>query len=234
VADDRNKASPTYAPDKLPKNFVSDGDGFSREVLPPAFPFRAASAHIAYWFPVIKTPAGKGVGFELFFFDYDSDMQLAKKTLQSDGFRWTMTVDNLLISPSRIFSIDFETMQAMAKSAGALLNEPPPNLPINVDAEKLVEEYRGNEVKADAKYKGKRIIVWGKVEKVSRDLLGNAVLWFRDGPGIFDATCRPKDKDAVLLDPGMAVAFEGTVAEKELVELRIVDCVLLAYGMPEK
>lgn len=45
-----------------------------------------------------------------------------------------------------------------------------------VSAKKLYQDYQANEVRADAKYKGKRIGCAGRVESIDKDILGNVML----------------------------------------------------------
>jgi hypothetical protein len=52
-----------------------------------------------------------------------------------------------------------------APTSKALPEEPA----ISVDAEKLAADYKNNEVAADEKYKGKRLIVAGVVESINKD-----------------------------------------------------------------
>lgn len=48
-----------------------------------------------------------------------------------------------------------------------------------LSAQKLHEEYQSNEVRADSKYKGKRIAVAGKVKSIDKDFMGDIVLKLR-------------------------------------------------------
>jgi len=56
-------------------------------------------------------------------------------------------------------------------------------LPVDVgtNGPKLFKEYEANEVRADNKYKGKRILIFGTVEAIDKDFLGNVVLKLETG-----------------------------------------------------
>jgi hypothetical protein len=50
--------------------------------------------------------------------------------------------------------------------------------PMQVTSNKLVEDYKANEVSADAKYKGKTVEITGTVETIGKDILDNPYITF--------------------------------------------------------
>jgi hypothetical protein len=62
------------------------------------------------------------------------------------------------------------TATSAASAAGTAPPEEKPK-PLVVAAEDLVAEYKANEVRADAKYKGKRVVVFGVADDIKKDVL---------------------------------------------------------------
>ena len=57
---------------------------------------------------------------------------------------------------------------------------------ITVSAKQLSDEYEVNEIKADLKYKGKYIIVYGQIQKIGNDILGKPYITIGDVEGFLD------------------------------------------------
>lgn len=86
---------------------------------------------------------------------------------------------------------------------------------IAVDTFELLEEYKNNEVRADAKWKGKRLLVAGFVGDVKKDITGNiyvAIGTKKDGGlEVPRAQCffdKEHEEKAAALNKGDAVAVE--------------------------
>lgn len=234
------KLPQTFSPEKLPDNFIKESDGFDRIVEKPEKGFFGASSEILFAFPGLKTPSGQRVGFRLFFFEYQSDLNLLQKAMQKGEFRWALTKDNLLLVLPRVMSASSAEshMKEMAKTLGAVLHEPSSALPIGVEIELLSKEFKENEIKAEAKYKDQKIIGGGKVELVRRTMTGEASLVFASGGfGLFGASClfsKEKEKDLALLETGSTAIVEGVVVGKGPATVQLNDCSLLAYKDPKK
>lgn len=227
------KLPQTYSPEKLPKDFVHEGDGLERVEDLRLAPFLSATASITFVLPRFKslqTLDGSRVGFRLMFFTYQSDMDLAQKAQSG----WTLQADNLLIAMHRLIPMEQAFAQEMAKGLGAKAIPPKSELPGLIDISTMAKAYQENEIKADAAYKGKRIIGGGRVDRVRRNIAGDPYLWFKpSGAGLFDASCRfPKEREAdlMVLEEDMGAIIEGTVEGKGPIEVQIVDCSLLGYG----
>jgi hypothetical protein len=72
---------------------------------------------------------------------------------------------------------------------------------LRVDANTYANDYEANEIAADNKYKGKKILLIGKINSINKDIGGNGYLALR-GPGMF------QDVQARLSDAGMEGAAD--------------------------
>ena len=109
---------------------------------------------------------------------------------------------------------------------------PPTQQPAPVAATDLFFAYRGNEVGADAKYKGKRIAVRGTVGLVDGHdvkLIGGAMGATGITQGFISeaVVCKvPKAKESSIIDllPGDNVVVVGTVKGKGFTDIELADC----------
>lgn len=53
--------------------------------------------------------------------------------------------------------------------------------PIEVTARQLLEDYSANEVAGDNKYKGRTLLVTGRVDEIAKDVFGSVVLYLQTG-----------------------------------------------------
>jgi hypothetical protein len=86
-----------------------------------------------------------------------------------------------------------------------------------VDAKQLLKDYKDNELRGDAQYKGKRILLVGKAGEVKRDVTGAIYLTVTSGADteIPEAQCFFDEEDATglaAISHGQLVAVTGTVA----------------------
>jgi hypothetical protein len=72
---------------------------------------------------------------------------------------------------------------------------------LRIDAHTYAKDYEANEIAADNKYKGKKILLIGKINSINKDIGGNGYLALR-GPGMF------QDVQARLSDAGMEGAAD--------------------------
>lgn len=109
---------------------------------------------------------------------------------------------------------------------GAKASPATPAVP--VDLKTLLGEYKDNEVRADAQFKGKRIQVTGKVGDVKKDILDK--IYVVVGSGIQleipRVQCHFSDEHALkaaMLSKGQDVTVKGTV-KGLMMNVRLDDC----------
>jgi hypothetical protein len=100
-----------------------------------------------------------------------------------------------------------------------------PKVEVVVSAATYYEDYDGNEVAADAKYKGKRIEISGVVKDVQKDVLGNMICNLEVGT-ILSVACQLNDAEtAASISPRTKVTLIGIGAGKSIFP-RLEDCVM--------
>jgi PBP1b-binding outer membrane lipoprotein LpoB len=100
-----------------------------------------------------------------------------------------------------------ETSAAPVKAKKPAKPEPP-KVDAMLTAAKLHKEYNANEVRADSKYKGKRLAVAGRVESIDKDFMGDIVLKLKAGNGFLDTV------SADLLDAEKSKAMDLSKGDK--------------------
>lgn len=88
---------------------------------------------------------------------------------------------------------------------------------ISVSAVQLKADYDQNEVSADQKYKGRRILVNGKIVNIGKDMLDNAyvVLSNGDANDVFNVRCMFEDENVMVsFRKGQYLKVIGTVEGK--------------------
>jgi len=84
-------------------------------------------------------------------------------------------------------------------------------------AKTLFSEYKANEVAADAKYKGKIVVINGKIQDIGKDVMDQAYIVV-GGSGLMDGvqcTFSKGENDSVAsLSKGQIVSVKGEVAGK--------------------
>lgn len=98
----------------------------------------------------------------------------------------------------------------------------------DVALEELLSTYRKNEVKADARWKGKVIKVSGKVESVGKDILDKVYVTLGDGE-FRQAQCFFTEKNAKAvadIDKGQTVTVRGRV-KGLMMNVLLEDCELV-------
>lgn len=65
--------------------------------------------------------------------------------------------------------------------------------PIEVDAKTLFDEYQANEVAADDRYKGKKLLVRGTVQSVDKDFLDSIIVRLATSNQFMGAMARMED-----------------------------------------
>lgn len=102
--------------------------------------------------------------------------------------------------------------------------------PIKVTSEELKKAYESNEVSAEEKYKGKTVIVTGKIREI-RTSSGKAVIGLSDEKGAYidDVSCRfddnSQDSRIAKLSKGQTITIKGTVGSN-IVSIYIDDCTI--------
>lgn len=101
---------------------------------------------------------------------------------------------------------------------------------LKLSAKKLYSEYDRNEIAADAKYKGKTVIVTGTIDDIGIDIGGDPYIVLLGGSGFLESVecVFPESKKASLihLSKGHKITVKGTV-EGLLGAVQIGDAELL-------
>jgi hypothetical protein len=100
--------------------------------------------------------------------------------------------------------------------------------PVELTAEALVKECQADRDKAQAKYKGKRLRVSGKVQSVYDDLL------YLDGGGGDRVVIRLAKGAKPAVKPGEMAAFDGTFDLIAVLGPALRDCTLVPDPKPKK
>ena len=95
---------------------------------------------------------------------------------------------------------------------------------IKVDATTLIEDYRNNEVAADAKYKGKEVEVIGEVERVSSNF-GKVSVTLGGMVGVACYFSKANEAEAGSLSKGQTVSILGMVDGK-MMGVNLKECKL--------
>ncbi len=86
-----------------------------------------------------------------------------------------------------------------------------------LSANQLYREYDSNEVAADAKYKGKVVIVSGTIQDIGKDIMDDAYIVI-GGEGFFDGVqctfTKGEQSSVARLSKGQQVTVKGEVAGK--------------------
>lgn len=128
--------------------------------------------------------------------------------------------------PSALARIE-EEIEGGGAPAPAKQNDSPP---IIKDAPGLVNEYEANEVKADMLYKGRTMIIVGRVEEISKDLFNSPYLVLGPAYAFSGVQCMfTKDDEPVLaeLTKGMIVGIRGQCAGKSFLNVAFRYCSFL-------
>lgn len=104
----------------------------------------------------------------------------------------------------------------------------PPKPVINVTAVKLYNDYKANEVAADATYKGNVVRVSGTVETIGKDILSNPYVTLKaDQYGYNTVQCLFSRQDEPLLaqlTKGNSIVLQGTVSGYTILSPMVDDC----------
>ncbi len=82
-------------------------------------------------------------------------------------------------------------------------------------ADELYIEYGKNEVAADAKYKGKVVVVSGRVQSIGKDIMDNAFIVIGSGSlGVQCTFTKGEESSVASLSIGQNVSVKGEVSRK--------------------
>ncbi|APR80575.1 Hypothetical protein A7982_05922 [Minicystis rosea] len=106
---------------------------------------------------------------------------------------------------------------------------------IAVDAATLMADYKGNEVRGDAKWKGKLVKVTGLVGHIKKDILDKPFVTLGTGaafeiPEVQCSLARGQEAKAASLDKGTRATFQGRVSGL-MMNVLLDDCELVG-GAP--
>ena len=113
---------------------------------------------------------------------------------------------------------------------GSATAGPTPPCDFSVSAAALVSDYVDNEVGADEKYKGKRVLVSGKIESISKGWIGGLYVTLKSRHPFRDVQCSfdksQKDKLAAL-SSGQRVRIlgkgDGLLGNVHLKDCQVID-----------
>jgi len=86
-----------------------------------------------------------------------------------------------------------------------------------LSANQLYNEYNSNEVAADSKYKGKVVIVIGRIQDIGKDIMGDAYIVIGGGGFLDGVQCtftKGEQSSVARLSKGQQVRVKGEVAGK--------------------
>ena len=115
-----------------------------------------------------------------------------------------------------------KTLLADAKEAFA-------NVPkFILSADQLYQEYENNEIAADNKYKGKIVLISGKIQNISKDDIWNTPIIII-GSELFGVRChleRSENPAVARLSKGQRVSVKGEVKGKDFPYVHVKNCTL--------
>ena len=98
-----------------------------------------------------------------------------------------------------------------------------------LSANQLYEEYESNEVAADAKYKGKIVIVSGKIQDIGKDITDEPYIVI-GGEGFLDGVrcsfAKSQEPSIASLSKGQNVKVKGEVSRKGISKVLLRNCSL--------
>jgi tRNA_anti-like len=117
--------------------------------------------------------------------------------------------------------------------SGPVPAEPPPSPspPLAVTAQALHSAYDQNEVSADQKYKGKRLVVEGVIRSIDKDMFDNVVLVLAAGDmfaGVHATLTRAEAPKAAELKKRQRVEVECVGSGKIINSAMLKDCAITA------
>lgn len=99
----------------------------------------------------------------------------------------------------------------------------------SMSADALARAYNANEIAADEKYKGKAVIISGKIQNIGKDILGSPFVVV-GGSGMLDGVqcmfAKSATSSLASLSKGRTVTISGTVSGKMLTWVMMSDCQL--------
>lgn len=104
-----------------------------------------------------------------------------------------------------------ETNTASSSSATENAPAPPTENAITISSSELINAYQNNEVAADNKFKGKRLIVSGVIEDIGKDILDKPYIVMSKSDALRGVQCSFEDANVVAgFQKGQKVTIKGT------------------------
>jgi hypothetical protein len=97
---------------------------------------------------------------------------------------------------------------------------------IEVSPKQLYSDYEANEVSADLKYKGKVLIVKGKVNTIGKDIMGDIYVTLNTGETFGEVQCSFSDdhtNEAAGLKKGQTITIKGT-CDGKMINILLSEC----------
>lgn len=122
--------------------------------------------------------------------------------------------------------------QTQAAAPSPSFQPPPPEAAaapaVEITAVKLWQAYHDNPVGADARYKGKRLLISGIIDKIDQDISGKPFLYLKSPDLITQVPVRFRRDEATTLSdlqPGSAFSAVCACRGRSLGSPDLVDCV---------
>lgn len=110
------------------------------------------------------------------------------------------------------------------------INTPEPE-PVEVQATKLYQDYKENEIAADDKYAGRPITVIGTVDNIGKDIVDNPYVAFKGGEYLGTVQCMLAENEAskaATLKEGQIITAKGADTSFLITQVIIRNCVILS------
>lgn len=114
--------------------------------------------------------------------------------------------------------------------------DPPMEKPVGVRASDLIADYKANEVRGDAKWRGKLVATIGYVGDIRKDFTDSAYITLKGSPSPFDSQdihCKLQEGQegvAGNLTKGETVILQGRVSGMILLSVILGDCKVAMRG----
>lgn len=125
--------------------------------------------------------------------------------------------DACLANPDKFEWEQSNTLNAAIAAAKAAIAAAEAAKPIEVSAAELHKAYSENEVKADAQYKGRDILLTGKVTKIEKDFMGDPYIGLASGQRFQDVLVYDLPVEvAINMNKGQTVSLNCRVSGRTL------------------
>jgi hypothetical protein len=143
------------------------------------------------------------------------------------GFVYSLPTDEQLRQAANTLGVPFNDLKEFVNS---YQTKSTPAGAIQIEASKLMEEYRGNQLKADNQYKGKTLQITGKVKQVKKDWSDNYYIQLEAASVMYTVDVYVKSSELSKignLNSGQTITVAGTCEGFSVLEVKITDAYLV-------